>query len=178
MGGDAAQMLVVADHGHDVALQFTEALAQQEVVEAVGHLGAEHGHPGTLVAEGQLGGQLMALGQDPDGRLNAIPIQAEPAQVENEAHEEGPRIRLRMLVEVDDVAAIAEHEVRQGGNEARTVLTADEEGGVGHGRIARGLPMVVPMRAVRMPNSPVPTTGMDPAGLMGVFRGIQLRQPA
>ena len=86
-----------------------------------------------MVAEGQVGRQLVTLGQHTDSGLDAFPVKPETLQVKHQPHEERRGISLGMLIEVDDVAPIAEHEVREGGHQAGAVLATDEKGRVNHG---------------------------------------------
>src|SRR5205814_634865 len=64
-----------------------------------------------------------------------LPVQVEPRQLPDQAHEEQAAVLLGVLIGVDDVAVVPKDKVRQGGDQAGAVTAADQQGGggsVGH----------------------------------------------
>ncbi len=123
---------VIGNHQHHLAGQLAQPLPQQEIIQAVGVLAAEDRHAVAPVVEVQLRVQSQGAGEDFQAQADAFGVEGEAVQRPDEAHEEALCLGLAVLVEVQDVAAVAEDEVGQGGDDARAIGAANAQDGVGH----------------------------------------------
>ena len=118
MFGHPTQGIVIGNHRHDVATQFAELLAQQQIVHAVRHLRAQHSDLRTIIGKGQTGRQVVALREDANGSVDTRAIKAEAIDTEHQTHEERPRFLISMLIQIKNIAAISEHEIGERGDQS------------------------------------------------------------
>ena len=139
MPGDLPQVVVVGDHGHQIAAQLAELVRQQEIVEAMRRLAGEHRHARATVRVRQIERQLERLRERGHPRGYPFAIEAKRFQVPAQAHEEQPGLGLGVLIGIEDVSAVAENEIGEGRHQSRSVAAADEQGGpqgIAHRRLA------------------------------------------
>ena len=117
-----------------IARHFTESLPQQKIVQTVRFLAAKDGHAVAPVVEAQFPCQSKAAGVNVEGQAHAIGVVGKALHRPDEAHKETTAVGVGVLIEVEDVAAVAEHEVRKAGDDAFAVGAVDEKDGV-HGAI-------------------------------------------
>jgi hypothetical protein len=122
------QDIVVGDNGDDFSAEVADLLAEQEVVEAMGGLGREHGHARNVVGEGQLPLEVETLRELGDLGPDVARVRCESRQIPHQAHEELAAVEFRMLVRVQDVSTVGEHEAGESGHEPRAVATVHEKG--------------------------------------------------
>ena len=128
---------MVGDHQRQIAAQLAQLVRQQQIVEAVRRLAGEHRHARADVGVGQLPGEVEPRGQRPHRRVDLGARQLEAAQVPAQAHEEEAGLELGVLVGVQDVAAVLEHELGQRRHQAGAIAAAHQQRG-GRGPAAGG----------------------------------------
>ena len=123
---------MVADDERDVDVELTGLVAREQGVEAVRGLRDEERQPRAVLREVEL---LLEGVEGPDevrhGGGEGVPWDEEVAQIPGHAHEEdGVLAGVHVLVEGDDVAAVAVDEVGDLGDQAGPVRAREEQDGV------------------------------------------------
>ncbi len=118
---------VVADDHRHLDGELAGAPPVEEVVEAVRLLRGEDRDAGPLVGEAQAPAHAEALGDGGERRADLLAGQVDAVELELDALEEGAVGVVRVLLEVDDVAAVLGHERGDGRDDAGPVRARHQQ---------------------------------------------------
>ena len=132
--GHGFEIEVIADDQRDLGLELSHPVPQDDVVEAVDMFRDKEGHPGLHVGEVERALHVEFLGQRIEGLEDLPPGDVEALELPLDPHEEDLGALRRVLGGVNDVAAVAEDEVRHRGDDPLLVGAGQQQDGVGfHG---------------------------------------------
>jgi hypothetical protein len=130
------ELRVVGDHERNVAGELPPAVTEHQIVQAVIVAGDEDGDPLGLLRVEQPVLHLEALTHLGDGARKRAAIAHQPGKIETNALEEHPRDRVRVLVGIQDVRAMAVEDLRERRHDTPPIGARDEQrgelGGVAH----------------------------------------------
>ena len=127
--GQAAAVFVVGDNQRDIAIEFANAVAVQQVDQAVFVFGYKDGHARLAYRQRYLPLHIVLFGDGGKGGGKAVHRQGKAVQVPLHAHQEQVFHRVLVLVGVQDVGVIGQQEIGDGCNQAVAVRAADQQGG-------------------------------------------------
>ena len=122
---------VVRGDERDVGVQLARVPPREQVDQAVRRLGGEHGDPRPLVGEPELDVHVELRGDGGERLEDAGPLEREALELELDPLEEHAVGAIGVLLGVDDVAAVAPHEVGDGRDDARSVRAGEQQHGGG-----------------------------------------------
>jgi len=121
--GDFARVGMIADHDSDFSLEFTGMVTLQKIFEAMRQARGEQRDPGCVVAEMDLKLHAEFLGQRAETLGYLISGNLESIQMKFETGKEDASFHVGVLIRLEDIAAVAENEVGDSGNQAFLVGT-------------------------------------------------------
>ena len=132
LAGHRFKIGVIADNQGDFHIDLFGFPSRQDIVEAVGQLGDEDGHPGGLVGEVQLPFHAVFLG-DQGGEIlvDLVVGDDEIFQFPLDAHEKDLTQGVNMLIQKGDVAVVLVNKLTDRGHDAFVVGAMDEQDGGG-----------------------------------------------
>jgi hypothetical protein len=136
---DPLEIRVVAHDQRDLAAELPGLVAQEQVVEAVVGARDEDRHAFHVIRPGEAPGHREARGDLGERALERQAVGEQLGDVEVDALEEEARLRVGVLVGLEDVGAVPVKDLGQRGDDPAAVGAADEQrrglgGARGHGR--------------------------------------------
>jgi hypothetical protein len=131
---------VIRDHHRDLNGKLAHPPPRQQVIETVTLLGDEQRETRPCVAEHELALHRETVGERREGWFYFVASETESVELELHPLEEHCGTAIGVLLGVHDVAAVAEHELSDGGHDAGTVGAGEQQYRRGHetGSVSRG----------------------------------------
>ena len=118
---------MVGENEGDVDRPFAAFVTGQDVIEAMGLFGNEHGHFQVFAGEMQFPLNLKAVGDGFEAGGKLVGREGETFQLPFHAGKEDTVFGVDILIQGDDVAVVLQNEGGKGGDNAALVRTGDEK---------------------------------------------------